>query len=97
MRRLAIWGLVISAVVGGVISYYASSSPDGLERAAELLIEPDGTEPANAMPAPMPDYTVPGVPSMRISSGLAGVIGVAVTFGVCLVAGKLVSRRKGSE
>jgi len=94
MKRTVLWGLAISAVVGGAVSYYACSSPDGLERAAEMFPRTGQTEPAaDLLPALMPDYTVPGIANRRISGGLAGVAGVAVTFALCMVVGRLLSRR----
>jgi len=93
MKRFVLWGLVVSAVVAGVLSYYASPRPDGLERAAEVLSDTDQSASSDVLPAPMPDYAVPGIHNARLSGGLAGVIGVAATFIVCFLVGKLVSRR----
>jgi len=96
VRRLVFWGLVASVALGGVISYYASSSPDGLERADEIMSETGETESADGLPAPMAGYAVPGIRNARLAGGLAGVIGVAATFILCFLVGKLASRRSRS-
>ena len=73
-------GLLVAVLLAGLVSYYASSSPDGLEKVAT-----DKGLDANARDhalgeGPLADYGVSGVDNERLSVGLAGVIGVAVTF-----------------
>ncbi len=93
MRRFILSALAVSAVVAGVIAYYGSPRPDGLERADEILSRSEEAATPAALPSPMPDYAVPGMGNTRLAVGLAGVIGVAITFGLCLIVGRLVSRR----
>ena len=71
-------GLVLSLIVAGFVSFYASSEPDGLERVAENegFLE-TATDPVNAS-LPTADYGIAGVESERLSVGLAGVLGVVV-------------------
>lgn len=71
-------GIAISLLAAGVASFYASSSPDGLEKVAEDqgFIE-HATDSANAA-LPTADYGIQGVESERLSVGLAGVLGVVV-------------------
>lgn len=96
--RLVLAGLLVATLlVAGVVSYYASSDPDGLNRVAQ----DEGfasTESGHATAdSPLADYTVAGVDDERLSGGLAGVAGVAV---VLLLTGGLayaVRRRPGSE
>ncbi|WP_432156945.1 MULTISPECIES: energy-coupling factor ABC transporter permease [unclassified Streptomyces] len=79
--RRALWvtGLVTSLVLAGFVSYYASSSPDGLEKvAADQGIDQKAEEHANA-DSPLADYGVKDVDDARLSGGLAGVIGVGTT------------------
>lgn len=96
MRRLVFWGLAVSVVLAGAISYYASPRPDGLERAGKIVSDIAGPASGDGLPAPMPDYAVPGIRNARLARGLAGAIGVACTFAICFAVGKLVSRRSGS-
>ncbi len=98
MRRFVLAGLAICAIIAGVVSYYASSRPDGLERVAEVLTGGQSTDTGTTVPiaAPMADYEVPGVRSKRVAGGLAGLAGVVVTFAICVVVGKFVGRRRDS-
>jgi cobalt/nickel transport protein len=81
--RKGVWvlvgvGLGICLVVAGVFSYYASSSPDGLEKVAkDNGFIGNAADSANAA-LPTADYAVAGVENERLSVGLAGVIGVIV-------------------
>ncbi len=91
MKR-ALWILLAtSLLIAGVVSWFASPHPDGLEKVAEdhgfigRVREP--------LFRIMPDYTIPGLNGFR-SNALAGVIGVAATFGFVMLAGKLAFRRR---
>ena len=79
-------GLLVALLLAGVVSYYASSSPDGLEKvAADKGLDENAADSAVA-DSPLADYGVEGVENERLGVGLAGVIGVGITF---LVAGGL--------
>ncbi|MCX5198959.1 energy-coupling factor ABC transporter permease [Streptomyces sp. NBC_00249] len=74
-----ITGLVTALVLAGFVSFYASASPDGLEKvAADKGIDAKAEEHA-AAGSPLADYSVKDVPDARLSGGLAGVIGVGAT------------------
>ncbi|NXY98429.1 PDGLE domain-containing protein, partial [Streptomyces sp. BR123] len=79
-----VWGagLATALVLAGVVSFYASASPDGLEKvAADQGIDQNVTEHA-AAGSPLADYGVKDVDDARLSGGLAGVIGVGATVAV---------------
>ena len=76
-RFLAVF-LLVSLLVAGVASYYASSHPDGLEYVAEQTGFIDSAEDSATVDSPLADYQTSGVDDARISGGLAGVIGVVV-------------------
>ncbi len=79
-KKLWIGGVVTALVLAGVVSFYASASPDGLEKvAADQGIDAKAEEHA-AAGSPLADYGVEGVETERLSGGLAGVIGVGVTL-----------------
>ena len=86
-RRLMIFltaGLGIALIVAAVVSGFASSEPDGLEKVA---IEEgfDETAADHALAdSPLADYAVEGVDDGRVSTGLAGVIGVTITLAAML-------------
>ena len=96
--RRALWiaGLLLTLVIAGVVSYYASSHPDGLEWAAGESGFADTARDSAAADSPLADYGVAGVDDGRLSGGLAGVIGVAVTLVLAGGLTLLLRRRTGT-
>ncbi|NUS24812.1 MAG: cobalt ABC transporter permease [Streptomyces sp.] len=96
-RKVWLAGLVTSLVLAGGVSFYASASPDGLEKVAADQGIDKNTEKHTSADSPLADYGVKDVDDARLSGGLAGVIGVGVT----VVAGSTVfwavRRRRTSE
>ncbi|MFF5704515.1 energy-coupling factor ABC transporter permease [Streptomyces sp. NPDC012794] len=81
-RTLWLTGLATALVLAGFVSFYASASPDGLEKvAADQGIDSKVEEHA-AAGSPLADYSVKDVSDARLSGGLAGVIGVGTTVAV---------------
>ncbi|QQR77780.1 MAG: PDGLE domain-containing protein [Candidatus Moraniibacteriota bacterium] len=79
--------VVISGVIGGALSLFASSAPDGLERvAASQGFLGKGV---TLLSAPLAEYTVPGIHSTPLATALGGIFGVGIVFGVLLFAGKV--------
>ncbi|MEU3163687.1 energy-coupling factor ABC transporter permease [Streptosporangium sp. NPDC006930] len=71
-------GIAAAALLAGVVSFYASSSPDGLEWVAEDKGFSDQATDHSLGEQPLADYgDVGGIPV-----GVAGVIGVGVTLAV---------------
>lgn len=88
------WVIMLAATfaVAGLLSPWASSSPDGLERVAEDHGFLDSAK--TVLPwAPIPDYEVAGLPGNMLKVGSAGVIGVLVMLAALWV----VSRKYGSR
>ena len=92
-RALLLSGFLVALLLAGVVSIYASSSPDGLSRVAQdhgfshTAREHDR--------GPLAGYDVPGLGSPALSRGAAGVAGSLV---VLVLAGGLalaVRRRAG--
>lgn len=79
-RTFLLAGLVVALLLGGVVSYYASSHPDGLEHVAEQAGFGATADEQTATDGPLADYQVRGVDDARLSGGLAGVIGILVTL-----------------
>ena len=73
-------GLVVSLLLAGVVSSFASGDPDGLERVAIDKGFAETAEDHALSDGPLADYTVRGVEDERLSTGLAGVLGVGLTF-----------------
>lgn len=87
--------LSIAAVVSFLLSPFASGFPDGLEWVAtqyQFL-----HESAPTFVGAMPDYTIAAISNESLSTGLAGLAGVTITFivGFALVRGleRMVTRR----
>jgi cobalt/nickel transport protein len=78
-KKFYFGGAVISLILAGVVSFYASSHPDGLEKVAvEIGFSETAKDPATAGSA-LADYGVAGVDDERASVGIAGVLGVLAT------------------
>lgn len=85
--RKGVWmivgvGLAMSLLLAGVVSYYASSSPDGLEKVAGDLGFIDSAQDSAVANSPLSDYGVSGVGDERLSVGFAGVVGVLLTAAI---------------
>ncbi|MEN3586436.1 energy-coupling factor ABC transporter permease [Streptomyces sp. ZYX-F-203] len=78
-RRLWATGLVVSLLLAGFVSFYASASPDGLEKVAEETGFAESATAHHSAGSPLADYGVADVADARLSGGLAGVIGVTAT------------------
>jgi hypothetical protein len=88
--------LLIALVLAGVVSYYASSSPDGLEKVAADKGFSGAERQHDLSDSPVAGYGVKGVQDARLSGGLAGVLGVGATL--ALGSGVfLVLRRRGTR
>ncbi|MEV8286494.1 energy-coupling factor ABC transporter permease [Streptomyces niveus] len=78
-RGLLAAGLGTALLLAGVVSFYASASPDGLEKvAADKGIDRKVEEHA-AADSPLADYGIKDISNTRLSGGLAGMIGVGAT------------------
>ncbi|MGA1158540.1 MAG: PDGLE domain-containing protein [Candidatus Nanopelagicaceae bacterium] len=70
---------VVSLIVAGALSYYASSHPDGLEKVAEDVGFLDTAKDSSVSGSPLADYGISGIENARLSVGLSGIIGVLAT------------------
>ena len=84
-RVVLVTGLLLALLLAGVASYYAASTPDGLNRVAQDQGFASTEEQRNDL-TPLADYETRGVGDDRVSGGLAGIAGCVV---VLLVAGGL--------
>ncbi|MFF9018068.1 energy-coupling factor ABC transporter permease [Streptomyces sp. NPDC014870] len=96
-KKVWIGGLVAALVLAGFVSFYASASPDGLEKVAADQGIDAKVEDHAAADSPLADYGVKGIEAARLSGGLAGVIGVGATLAVGTGAFWAVRRRKQSD
>lgn len=96
-KNLLISGFVLSLALAGGLSYYASSSPDGLEKVAEEIGFIETAKDHSNADGALADYSVKGVNNARLSTGAAGVIGVLATGAVSTGLFMWVRRKSGSE
>lgn len=96
-RVFVLVGLVVVLLIAGVASYYASSSPDGLESTAEDTGFGDSARDSATSGSPLADYGVSGVDSDRLSVGLAGIIGVLIVLVLVSILTAVLKRRRRDE
>jgi hypothetical protein len=87
-------GLLVALLLAGVVSFYASDSPDGLERVANDTGVNAAEEEHALSGSRFADYGTSGVDDARLSGGLAGIVGVVATFALAGGVFSLVKRRK---
>lgn len=81
-RRFVAVALLVTLLVAGVASYYASSHPDGLEYVAGETGFLDSAEDSPTADSPLADYQTSGVEDERLGGGIAGVVGVLLVLGL---------------
>jgi cobalt/nickel transport protein len=88
-------GLLVALLLAGVVSNFASSSPDGLDATARqgCTFDDHGTitggscmlqreQAHQAGDSPLAGYGIRGIDNPYLSTGLAGALGVLITFGI---------------
>jgi cobalt/nickel transport protein len=95
-KALVVTGLLVALLLAGVVSFYASTSPDGLNRVAEDKGFSKTQSRHASDGSPFAGYGTEGVSDGRLSKGVAGVVGCVV---VLALAGGLivVVRRRGAR
>ncbi|NDA80792.1 MAG: hypothetical protein EBX92_06690 [Actinobacteria bacterium] len=93
-KRFYLIGIGISLLIAGVISFYASSAPDGLEKVAIDIGFIDSAKDSAVSQSALADYAVAGVGHERLSVGIAGIIGVVVTGIIMMVIVRLIGKKK---
>ncbi len=84
VRLFVIAGLLIGLGLAILVSPFASSAPDGLEKvAADEGFDESGRE-SDLADSPLADYGVEGVDDEKVATGIAGFIGTLVTLSVGL-------------
>jgi len=72
--------LLVSLLVAGVLSGFASPHPDGLESVAAAQGFLDDARSSLTAASPLADYAVAGIGHARLSGALAGIVGCLLTF-----------------
>lgn len=90
-------GLLVALLLAAILSFYASGSPDGLERVARDTGFDAAVEDHALADSPFADYGTTGVHNARLSGGLAGIVGVLATFVVAGAIFYVVKRRTSTS
>jgi cobalt/nickel transport system permease protein/cobalt/nickel transport protein len=79
-RRLVVVGILVSLFLAGVVSFYASTHPDGLQFVAgeKGFLHSAGSHASED--SPFAGYATRGVEDARLSRGVAGVVGATLVF-----------------
>ena len=86
--------LLVTIGLAGIVSFYASSSPDGLEKVAEDVGFIETAKDHSLDNSALADYGVAGIENERLSVGIAGIIGVIATGVLMYLIIKFISRKK---
>lgn len=79
--------LALSVSIAGILSTFASPSPDGLERVAEDQGFLSAARQATG--AVIPDYAMPGIADDRLATALAGIVGTLGVFALLAAVGRI--------
>jgi hypothetical protein len=85
LMLFVVGGLIVALGLAFFVSPLASGSPDGLNRVAIDEGFADAEEEHALADSPLAGYAVDGVDDEGLSTGLAGIIGVAITFGLGMI------------
>jgi cobalt/nickel transport protein len=95
MKKFLVAGLFVALLLAGVVSSLASGSPDGLDYAARegctfnaddeitggtCMAQQEGDH--QLADSPLADYGIKGIDNEYLSTALAGVSGVLLTFAI---------------
>jgi cobalt/nickel transport protein len=92
-----IWvGLGISLLLALLLSPFASSHPDGLEKVAETQGFSQKGEAWKLWDrAPLSDYSFPGIKNEKVATALSGLVGTLAIFFLVIGIAKLIKRPCG--
>lgn len=93
-RKFYLIFLLVSIGLAGIVSFYASSSPDGLEKVAGDIGFIDTAKDHTLDNSALADYGVTGIENERLSVGIAGILGVIATGLLMYLIIKFISRKK---
>lgn len=89
-----VYGLLIAVGLALLVSPFASPWPDGLEKVGENLGFLGKAAGKPLAPAPIPDYSIPGIGSPAVATALAGALGTVVMFVFAFFLARLVTPKR---
>ena len=93
-KKYYLISLLVSIGLAGIVSFYASSSPDGLEKVAGDIGFIETAKDHTLDNSALADYGVAGIENERLSVGIAGILGVIATGVLMYLIIKFISRKK---
>ncbi len=106
-RWFLLAGLVFTLLLAGLVSNFASRSPDGLDAVSRQGCEYSGERITGGdciarsgreheVGGPLADYRIAGIDNPYLATGLSGVAGVLLVFGIGTGLFRVV-RRRGAQ
>lgn len=96
-RTFLVAGLLVALLLAGVVSFYASSDPDGLDRVAQDHGMSETEREHATGGGPLADYRARGVEDDRLATAVAGVTGGLVVLGLFTGLTFLLRRRAAAD
>jgi cobalt/nickel transport protein len=78
-------GVLVAVGLGVLVSPFASTRPDGLDRVALDKGFAEAERPHDLSGGPLADYELVGISNARVATALSGLVGVLLTFGAGLL------------
>ncbi|MFZ5642007.1 MAG: PDGLE domain-containing protein [Bacillota bacterium] len=85
--------LIAAVIIAAILSPFASSNPDGLERVATDLGFIERGEGTAIIESPIADYIFPGIENEAVATAVAGIAGTVITFAVMYVLARVIKRK----
>ena len=96
-RNTLLVGIVAAILIGGIVSYFASPSPDGLEKTQEDLGATEAAHPGfESPPVLFHEYSLQWLGEGFWGNAAAGVVGSLIVLGILLGLGYLLKRQKAA-
>jgi len=79
LTQVLLVGVSLAVLMAVCMAPFASELPDGMEWTLERLGVPLDSL-GGLLPAPLPDYSVPGLAGLRVAGSIAGLVGIVAVF-----------------
>ena len=92
-KKEVLFTLMVAIFLAVALSPFASPWPDGLEKVAEDKGFLEKASEEAIFISPIPDYTWPGFKNEKMATGIAGIFGTLIVFGVGYGLASLIRQR----
>lgn len=94
MNKTTIKILLLAGVIAALAAFFASANPDGLEKVAENLGFIDKGLAGSSL---MTDYAMPFISQPGLSTAVAGIAGILLTFGLFWGLARIFKKQPGTK